>query len=605
MITRREFAIAGAALVSAPLAQAQSFPSRPIKMIVPFPPGGTADIQARLIGQHMSQTMGQPIVIESKPGGGTIIGTGFVAKSPADGYTVLLMANSFVINAKLHGNTLPYEGMKAFEPIACMTNSPQVIAVNAASPHRTFKEWVDAAKAKPGTHFVRHRRPGHHPAHRRRDAAARDRHQADLRAVRRRHPGGQFGAGRPRRHGARQFLGNVGAPGGRQIASAGGDHDCSAWTLSSRCPPSPSRAIPATRRRPGSACRRRPARRATWWRALAEAVNAALNDAELRKKLVNGRAGAVLQGTGRLCRAHRAAVRALRQGHRRSRHQGMKAAGIEQQVLQWLGQSHDAMVALLRRIVDIDSGSYDKAGVDSVVAALREFLEANGVACEVRANASAGNCMRAVVKDTSGSAERPVILMGHCDTVFPKGTVAQRPFRIDGDLAHGPGVADMKSGLVINSFVLAALAKAGAPLPLVGLYTSDEEIASPASRDFIEKEVAGARAVLNAEPARPTGNLVTGRKGALFIEFEVTGVPAHSGVNHQEGASAIDAVCRKVLKLHGLTDYDSRHHRQCGPGQRRQLDQYRGTDRQGLGRRALQDPGRDEDRAIPAGADHR
>jgi len=235
----------------------------------------------------------------------------------------------------------------------------------------------------------------------------------------------------------------------------------------------------------------------------------------------------------------------------------MKSAGTEQQVLQWLGQSHDAMVALLRRIVDIDSGSYDKAGVDAVVAALREFLESNGVSCEVRPNASAGNCMRAVVKDSQGSADRPVVLMGHCDTVFPKGTVAQRPFRIEGDLAHGPGVADMKSGLVINSFVLAALAKAGAPLPLVGLYTADEEIASPASRGFIEREVAGARAVLNAEPARPTGNLVTGRKGALFIEFEVSGVPAHSGVNHQEGASAIDAMCRKVLKLHGLTDYDS------------------------------------------------
>lgn len=151
MITRREFAVAGAALASAPLAHAQSFPSRPIKMIVPFPPGGTADIQARLIGAHMSQTMGQPVVIESKPGGGTIIGSGFVAKAPADGYTILLMANSFVINAKLHSNSLPYDGMKAFEPIACMTNSPQVIAVNAASAHRTFREWVDAAKAKPDT----------------------------------------------------------------------------------------------------------------------------------------------------------------------------------------------------------------------------------------------------------------------------------------------------------------------------------------------------------------------------------------------------------------------------------------------------------------------
>lgn len=153
MLKRREILAASAAVASAglaPLAMAQSFPSRPIKLIVPFPPGGTADIQARLVGQHMTQTLGQPIVTESKPGGGTIIGTSFVAKAPADGYTVLLMANSFVINAKLHNN-LPYDGIKAFEPIACMTNSPQVIAVNAASPYRTFKEWLDAARAKPGT----------------------------------------------------------------------------------------------------------------------------------------------------------------------------------------------------------------------------------------------------------------------------------------------------------------------------------------------------------------------------------------------------------------------------------------------------------------------
>lgn len=235
----------------------------------------------------------------------------------------------------------------------------------------------------------------------------------------------------------------------------------------------------------------------------------------------------------------------------------MNCGGAEQKVLQWLGQSHDAMVALLRQIVDIDSGSYHKAGVDAVVAALRKYLQDHGVACEVRPNDTYGSCMRAVVAGSNGKADRPVVLMGHCDTVFPQGTAAQRPFRIEGDLAHGPGVADMKSGLVINSFVLAAFARAGAPLPLVGLYTADEEIASPSSRAFIEANVGDARAVLNAEPGRPSGNVVTGRKGALFIDFEVVGVPAHSGVNHQEGASAIEAICRKIIQLHRLTDYES------------------------------------------------
>ena len=227
----------------------------------------------------------------------------------------------------------------------------------------------------------------------------------------------------------------------------------------------------------------------------------------------------------------------------------------EQEVLGALDGMHDEMVAFLERLVNIESGSYNKAGVDAVVAALRDHLAARGVACDVRPNATFGSCMRAAVNGPGGSTDRPVVLMGHCDTVFPDGTVAERPFTIKGDLAYGPGVADMKSGLVINSFVLETFARLGAPLPLVGLYTADEEIASPSSRPMIEAEARHARAVLNSEPGRPTGNVVTGRKGAMFIEFEVTGKAAHSGVNHKDGISAIEALCRKVPRLHAITDY--------------------------------------------------
>jgi tripartite-type tricarboxylate transporter receptor subunit TctC len=151
MLTRRELLAAAAAGAGAGRAPAQAFPSRPMKIVVPFPPGGTGDVQARVIGEFMARVLGQPMLVENKPGGGTIIGTAQVAKSAPDGHTLLLMANSFVINAKLHAATLPYEGIKAFEPVACLTNSPQLVAVNAASPYRTFREWIDAAKAKPGT----------------------------------------------------------------------------------------------------------------------------------------------------------------------------------------------------------------------------------------------------------------------------------------------------------------------------------------------------------------------------------------------------------------------------------------------------------------------
>jgi glutamate carboxypeptidase len=223
-------------------------------------------------------------------------------------------------------------------------------------------------------------------------------------------------------------------------------------------------------------------------------------------------------------------------------------------IVEHLGRQHEAMVALLADLVNIDSGSYNKRGVDAVGARLRAFLEPFGLACDVFPNAVYGDCIAARLPGDGGN--RPIILMGHRDTVFPDGTAALRPFRIDGNEAFGPGVADMKSGLVMNAFVLAAFAQFGAPCPLVGLFTSDEEIASPSSRPVIEAEAAGARAVFNAEPGRPSGNLVSRRKGAAFIEFEVTGRAAHSGAAHAQGVSAIEALARKIQRLHRLTDYD-------------------------------------------------
>jgi glutamate carboxypeptidase len=219
-----------------------------------------------------------------------------------------------------------------------------------------------------------------------------------------------------------------------------------------------------------------------------------------------------------------------------------------------LSRQEEAMVSLLAELVNIDSGSYNKEGVDAVGARLEAFLREAGISCERVPNPTYGDCVIARLPALSGG--RPIILMGHRDTVFPDGTARERPFRAEGDCAFGPGVADMKAGLVMNSFVLAAFAQFGAPLPLVGLYTADEEIASPSSRSVIEIEAKGARAVFNAEPGRPSGNLVSRRKGAAFIEFEVSGRAAHSGGAHEKGVSAIEALARKIVRLHGLTDYE-------------------------------------------------
>src|SRR3569833_109450 len=116
----------------------------------------------------------------------------------------------------------------------------------------------------------------------------------------------------------------------------------------------------------------------------------------------------------------------------------------------------------------------------------------------------------------------------------------------------------MKAWRVANIFTLRAIKAAGGlPFPVVALFTSDEEIGSPPGRAEIENAARGARAALNTEPGRVSGNVATGRKGGGSFHITVTGRAAHSGVAHKDGASAIEALARKIVKLHALTNYDT------------------------------------------------
>ena len=130
-------------------ASAQTAAGRTIRIVVPFPPGGTADILARLLGEQIGKTGGPTILVENRPGGGTVIATEQVARAAPDGNTLLLMANSFVINASVRAS-LPYDPLTSFEPVCLMVNSPQIMVVNAGSPFKTLGDFVAAAKAKPG-----------------------------------------------------------------------------------------------------------------------------------------------------------------------------------------------------------------------------------------------------------------------------------------------------------------------------------------------------------------------------------------------------------------------------------------------------------------------
>ena len=222
-------------------------------------------------------------------------------------------------------------------------------------------------------------------------------------------------------------------------------------------------------------------------------------------------------------------------------------------VLDWLASQQQAMQDLLQKVVNIDSGSRDEAGVTAVAHALAERLQAAGVAVQFEPVPGYGVLLHAQVNADGEGA--PIVLMGHMDTVFPAGTVAKRPYREEAGRAYGLGVADMQSGLGLNVVVADGFARCGglkAPLHL--FFSCDEEIGSPATRDLIMDRVRGARAVFNAEPGRVSGNVVTSRKGSMLVEFEVEGVAAHAGINHAAGASAIDALARKTLALHALTD---------------------------------------------------
>lgn len=224
---------------------------------------------------------------------------------------------------------------------------------------------------------------------------------------------------------------------------------------------------------------------------------------------------------------------------------------LRDKVLSWLDGRRAEMEAALAILVNIDSNSHDKAGVDKVGEALREMLP--GLSFERLPISARGDALRASLPGSQGG--KPVLLLGHRDTVFPKGTVATRGFTRDGEVAYGPGIADMKGGLVLICFVMRALAQAGgAPFPVVALFTGDEEIGSDASHPFIEAEARRARAVLNAEPGRVTGNVVGSRKGGLSLRIEVSGCSAHSGANFADGASAIGALAEKIIRLHALTD---------------------------------------------------
>lgn len=214
------------------------------------------------------------------------------------------------------------------------------------------------------------------------------------------------------------------------------------------------------------------------------------------------------------------------------------------------------MVEVLEGIVNIDSGTFDKAGVDRVGAVLADRLAALGFAVERIPQKEHGDHL---IGRKPGTGEKPILFVGHMDTVFPTGTASSRPFRVEGGRAYGPGVLDMKGGIVCLFYALEALKATGHAsydaMAMNVVLNSDEEFLSPTSRGIIESQARQAHTVCVFEPARPDGEYVIRRKGVGRYTLTVTGRAAHSGVQPERGRSAIGELAHKIIALHALTDF--------------------------------------------------
>ena len=146
---RRALLRASLSLPFAQAARADRWPAHAVRIVVPFPPGGTSDLVSRMIGQDLSRAWGQPVVIDNKPGAGTLIGVDAVAKSAPDGYTLCTVANSFTVNQTLV-KKLPYDAARELRPVASMAYSEHVLAVHPGVSAKSIAELVDHAKAHPG-----------------------------------------------------------------------------------------------------------------------------------------------------------------------------------------------------------------------------------------------------------------------------------------------------------------------------------------------------------------------------------------------------------------------------------------------------------------------
>jgi glutamate carboxypeptidase len=217
----------------------------------------------------------------------------------------------------------------------------------------------------------------------------------------------------------------------------------------------------------------------------------------------------------------------------------------------------DAMLAGLRPWIECESPTFDAAAVNRMMSLAAYDLATLGLVERIPGRMGFGDSLRARLPHPN-AGQPGILIAGHMDTVHPLGTLAKLPFRREGGICYGPGIQDMKGGNYCAVEALRQLTRAGmqTPLPVTVLFTPDEEVGTPSTRELIEAEAARNRYVLVPEPARDDGGAVIGRYAIARFNLRTVGQPSHAGARLTEGRSAIAAMARKILEIEAMTGPD-------------------------------------------------
>ena len=229
---------------------------------------------------------------------------------------------------------------------------------------------------------------------------------------------------------------------------------------------------------------------------------------------------------------------------------------MKEKVLEQIKNSKDDMLNVLEKMVNIDSGADSLEGINEIAHIIGDFLVPLGFTVEYLETPGAPTH---ILAKRPRAGKKKVMLMGHMDTVFFKGTAAARPFKVEDGKAYGPGVMDTKAGIAMTLYIVKALVdNEYNDVDLTIFFCGDEEVSHPKTNavEIFKSEAQGKAAVFNMEPGRPDGSFIIGRKCSLRPNMKVKGIPVHAGNEPENGASAILELARKTIDFQELTDFE-------------------------------------------------